>query len=376
MASQNLRKLAELRENEPPQFFETDPLVIKARLVAKFEADTKKTLYEGHPEMFAIETMAYGLSVHSESEQDAVLQNTIVWATEKNVEYQAAQNNVFRLLATHAQTTLTFTRDVDNGEIITIEKGFEVSGNGAVFKTEADLVLPIGTMNAGVAATATASGPSANGHVPFTLITPESDLPEGIIVHNSTTTFGGADIEDLERLRERGVNGNFTISVGGPGNGYRELVKGIHPDIVSVEIVKPQPGYMVIYPLMRDGVPTDEMRDFILEQIDPEEDVPMGDYLTCVSPSGQEFTFSVIVRLDAIDPTMEDRVKAKVQEIFHNWTQRLGLRISPSHIISEVKKLPGVLDVELTGLAYTDLAKTEFAILGEFTVDVQVTPNV
>ena len=372
MSDVNLRTLQELRAEGAPQFFDADQSSIKRRLIAKFEADTNKTLFEGQPEMFMIETMAYSLSVKSSAEQNAVLQNTIVWSQGRHIEDNAANVSIFRLLPQSARTTLRFYRDGDVGEIVTIEKGTRIAASTFEFITDQDITLSQGVAEITVSATAVKPGLASDGLAKFVINTPIDNLPEGIEVHNITISFGGSDIEDLERLRERAANGNFRISKGGPRNGYREIVKGIHPDIVDVSVIKPQPGYIDIYPLMKTGLPSQEIKDLVLSEIDPEEDAPMGDFLNVRDLTRIVYDFILIIYVEAADATVEAQGRNVAVEVFDAWSQLAGVRVAPSTITSEVRKVSGVIDAAIEGLSFTDLNKQQFAALGELTVDVRV----
>lgn len=375
MSSVNLTTLQELRAIGAPQFFDTDPVSIKRRLVAKFEADTKKTLYEGQPEMFMIETMAYSLSVRSSAEQNAVLQNTIVWSEGRHIEDNAANVSIFRIKAQPARTTMRVSIEAARLSAVSVEKGTQFSGGTFVFQLDEDAVIAPGELATDVPASAVVAGVAADGIAAFVINQAVDELPDGVTAHNITVTFGGSDDEDLERLRERAANGNFRISKGGPRNGYREIVKAIHPDIVAVSPIKPQPGYIEIYPLMKTGLPSQEIKDLILQEIDPEEDVPMGDYITVNDLTPVSHDFTLIIRIDAADNSIEGAGRAKVEEVFSGWSKAIGIRVSPSVVTSEVRQLRGVVDAEVDGLEFADLTDKQYAVLGDLTIDIRVAPD-
>jgi len=305
VANQNIRTLADLRDSKPPQFFDTDILSIKARLVAHFEGLTKKTLFDAQPEMFMIETMAYALSVRAEAMQSAALQNTITWSSGRHLEDRAANISIFKLLAQPALTTLRFALDVIKPTDTNIEAGTRVSGGGFIFALDSDVIILAGALEADGSARAVDVGSEANGLPAFTVNDPIDILPEGVSAYNLTITSGGSDIEEQERFRERAANGNFRISKGGPGDGYREIVKGLHPDIVDVGVVRPEPGHINIYPLMKSGIPTAEVSALVFKGLDPEKIVPMGDYIQIKDPTPVLFDFTLIIRIDAADAAIE-----------------------------------------------------------------------
>jgi phage-related baseplate assembly protein len=373
--NRNLRTLTDLRATEPPQFFDTDPLSIKRRLVATFEKETGKTLFEGQPEMFMIETMAYALSVRAEAEQNAVLQNTVVWSEGTHLEFNAANISIFRLLAQAALTTLRFSLAATSSVATIIPAGTRLTDGEYQFATQEGLIIPPGELSGDVAAMAAVNGAAPNGLAPFTINQPFDALPSGVTAHNITETTGGSDLEEIDRFRERAANGNFRISKGGPRNGYRETVKGLHPDIVDVGVIRPQPGHIDIYPLMKDGLPSPETKELVATGLDAEEDIPMGDAVTVKDLTPVIHDFTLIVRIDVADVLIEPAATAIVEAVFEGWSQKAGVRISPSTITAEVRRLPGVVDAETSGLAFTDLTQFQFAQLGTLTVDVQVTAD-
>lgn len=377
MSSINLRTLAELREQGAPQFFEQDALVLRERFKAKYEEFTGKTLFEGQPEMFMIETLAYAFATDNGGKQFSAEQNTVVWSEGQHLEAVGANVSIFKLLAQPARTTLEFFREQALPFDAVIPKGTIIEGGGVQFSSDADVVIAPGALKAQITATALTPGTLGNGIAAFTINTPVGELPEGIQAHNLSETNGGSNVEDQERFRERAANGNFLISRGGTRPGYRELIKGLHPDIVDVNPVKPEPGFIELYVLMASGVLTDEVKALIEDFLDPEEHYPMGDYPSLPDPTARVFDFTLIVRLDVADATMEARAGAVARSVFANWTQTLGLRMAPSSITNEVRKLSAnVIDAEVVGLPFTDLGDKEFPVLGDLTVDVQVRPNV
>ncbi len=49
----------------------------------------------------------------------------------------------------------------------------------------------------------------------------------------------------------------------------------MNPEIVDVEVIRPEPGYIDIYPLMKMGLPSAELKWDILDYLDPETLRPM-----------------------------------------------------------------------------------------------------
>ncbi|WP_070998518.1 baseplate J/gp47 family protein [Brucella inopinata] len=250
------------------------------------------------------------------------------------------------------------------------------SGTAVIFATDADLIIPAGMTAGVVRATAQTPGAAFNGlgvGVVSDLLDPVAYVASA---RNVTTIAGGTDDEELERFRLRVVNALFTIAKTGPRNGYREHVMAVDPEIVDVAPIRPEPGYIHIYPLMKTGQPSAALKDAVLAYLDPETLRAMGDYVTVHNPVRVGFSFTLTVRsLEAV-AGLEDLARATAETAFYPWTQELGAQVAPSVIVAAVKALPGVTDVYLEGLEFTDLPETHYAGLDELTIVLEVRANV
>lgn len=377
MADPVKRTLEQLRANGAPDFFERDPSKLKAFFKQVFEEVSGRTLYPAQTEMFLIEVASYALSILHEAAQTATLQNTAVFADGVHLENRGTNVSTFRLLAQPATTDIRFELTQVRLIDVAVPKGTRVaSGTAVIFATDADLIIPAGMTAGVVRATAQTPGAAFNGLG----VGAVSDLLDPVAyvgsARNVTTIAGGTDDEELERFRLRVVNALFTIAKTGPRNGYREHVMAVDPEIVDVTPIRPEPGYIHIYPLMKTGQPSAALKDAVLAYLDPETLRAMGDYVTIHDPVRVGFSFTLTVRsLEAI-AGLEDLVRATAEAAFHPWTMELGAQVAPSVIIAAIKALSGVSDVELDGLEFTDLLETQYAGLDELTIVLEVRANV
>ena len=196
-------------------------------------------------------------------------------------------------------------------------------------------------------------------------------------VANVQVSAGGSDIEDDARFRLRILNAFERITRGGSRAGYVELVKEVSPNIVDVAVIRPEPGHIHIYPLLASGVASEAMDAAILEYLDPETLIPMGDFVSV--QKAVPVTFDVGVSLKAA-PGFASGVAAGAEEairdLFAEWGRELGAQIAPSALVERVRAVPGVVGVTGPGFAFSDLQQTEFAALGVLTIDVTEAPNV
>ena len=365
--------LAEVVAAGPPAFFETEAKALLAAAVAKFEALTGRTLYDGQAEMFLLETIAYMLALRAEEEQAAIEQSLIAFAVGDFLDVAAANNASYRLLPSAARCTLRFTLAALSPVAVTVPAGTRVGAEGGaiVFATEADLVIPAGATAGEAVARATTPGVAGNGWgagAITSILDPVAGVASAV---NVEATGDGADREDDERLRARAAAATLLVSGAGPRGGYRTRVLGVNAAIADVAVIRPSPGVIEIYPLMAHGLPTEPERAEILAALDDETVRPMGDDVFVLAPDPVDFDVTLTVRVDRMPAARAAAADAAARVVTDGWGQRLGGAIAPSEILAAVKALLGVVDCE-TDVEYQALAAHEVRRCGEIAVDVHL----
>ena len=80
-------------------------------MIAKYEADTGKTLYPAQAERLLIDLWAYREMLVGVAVQEAAKQNLVAFAREPMIDYLGELVGVYRLAAQPATTTLQFSVD-------------------------------------------------------------------------------------------------------------------------------------------------------------------------------------------------------------------------------------------------------------------------
>lgn len=104
-----------------PDFIERDADTITAEMIAKYEADTGKTLYPAQAERLLIDLWAYREMLVRVAVQEAAKQNLVAFAREPMIDYLGELVGVYRLAAQPATTTLQFS--VDEALAIDVDPG-------------------------------------------------------------------------------------------------------------------------------------------------------------------------------------------------------------------------------------------------------------
>ena len=351
-----------LRALTPPQIFTTDAAVLKARYVVWFEAAANRTLYPVQVEMLLIEALAYAMSVLGSEAQMTAEQHLVAFADIAGLERLGPNRSTLRLPASRARATIRFTVDPPRDETTLVPAGCRVSGGEIAFATLTPAVIPIGAVSADVEAEAQSDGAAGNGFLPGQIAT-MLDPVAGVTAANVTASEGGADIEDAELYRLRVANAFERISTGGSQPWYRETTMGASPAIIDVAVVRPQPCYVDLYPLTRDGAAGAELTAQIVAvfNTDAALDIRFGDHVAVQAATAVAAAPVFAVRVRGASATIAAEAARAASDVLDGWRYRLGRTIAPSDVEAAIRALPGVVDAETTGgLVFQELAAHEY----------------
>ncbi len=340
-----------------PDFVTSEAQALLDQAKAHFEAATGRTLSPSQTETYLLETIAYMLSVRGAEEQLAFENCFIAYARPAWLEILGADRNTPRLEAVAATTTLRFSADAGAIARIRIPVGTRVSdAAGQVqFLTVEVAYIEAGEISAEVGAEATEAGSQANDF-PVGSLTAIVDPVAGVsIVTNLTETGGGAEVEDDDRYRARLALAFERIGDGLSRERYVTDVLGWSARCLDVAVIRPQPGYVDIYPLMDTGAPNAEEIASLME-IFGESNIHQGDFIHVYAPTAHEFAFTLALTLS--NPDAAEPAEAAVQAVLDKWVGSLGGYIAPSEMIRVAKEVDGVIEADVPDLALTIVPRT------------------
>lgn len=360
-----------------PRLFTTDAATLKARYVAWFESETGRTLYPMQVEMLMIETLAYAMSLLGEEGQLAVEEALVAQASISGLEALGPNRSTPRLPASPARVTLEFSIEAAGAAAVLVPAGTRVSAGSIAFATNETVVIAPGATAALVGATAVSPGSEANGLFPGQIATVMDPVAgAAVAVTNTTESSGGADAEAPELYRLRLANAFERVSTGGSFAWYRETAIGVSPAIIDVAIVRPQPCIIDIYPLTLGGAAGVDLRNQVLETFNTGEalDIRFGDDVFVKPPVAVTGAPVLTVRGRGMASTIQADAMAAAQGVLKVWRERLGAAVAPSDIEAAVKSLTGVVDAEVSGIAFLQLQRFEFFVATSLTVNIVVLP--
>lgn len=365
--------LEALSATPAPQIYETDPLIIRDRMIDYFEKQTGRKLYAAQVEMYLIETWAYGLSLAGQEAQAQALEYLVAYASENGLTELAANRWTPRLQAAKASVILTFSLTAQRNQNVIIPAGTRVrGGNGNdVFLTQNDATIEAGQTAVDVLALASVAGARPND-LKAQSITSLLDPIAGVAVTNNSAPDGGADIEPLEAWRLRIANAPERISRAGPADAYRETVMGTSSQIVDCAIVRPRPCYIDIYVLTAAGNAGAALKKQVFDALDPEAIRPLGDEVTMKDCDALTCAPHVVIYCRAAAGVIEAQAKTLVDNVKTAWRERLGGIIAPSDLADPIKHIAGVLDVDVQNLSFMNLQPWQFMAEANTTIEMRL----
>lgn len=366
----DLHPINMLNAEGAPKFVTAEAQALLDMAIAKFEVETGRTLSPSQVEMYLLETIAYMLTLRGAEEQLAFENCFIAYAQSDWLDRHGADRNTPRLAAAAATTTLRFVTAQPAVTRIQIPVATRVTDAGGLvqFATQGVAYIEVGQSSVDVASIATVTGIGANGFPIAALATLVDPVPGIDGVTNLTETGGGAAEEDDDRYRERLALAFERIGDGLTRERYVADVLAWNARAIDVHIARPQPGYVDIYPLMDTGAPNAEEIASLLAVFD-ESNTHQGDFIQVQAPTAHEFTCDL--KLVLSDPEAADDAEGAVQDVLDEWERTLGGHIAPSELTRAARDIVGVVDADITNLAFTAVAASEWRKCTALTVVVE-----
>ena len=357
-------------------FAEKDPDKITSEILSIYESLTGRTLARADPVRLFLDAVILSIIQQRNLIDFAAKQNLLAYASGEYLDHIGALLGVSRLEASHAVTTIRFTLSIPFANNVVIPSGTRVStGDGAVFSTVYDCVIPKGTLIGEVTTRCVNAGTSGNGYAPGQVNRLVDVLGFGTKAENITETSGGTDAESDENFRERIQIAPESFSVAGPKEAYRYFARSANADIIDVAVMGPpdtNPGYVDIYPLMTGGtLPSDEVLAEVPKVCSAENVRPDTDYVSVKSPVSVNYSLNVKYWIDDKDSVNSSYIRSEVESEVEGWIlwqrQKLGRDINPSELIRRVIN---------AGAKRCEVSSPEFRVLKDYEVGMCVNSNV
>ncbi|MDR3089863.1 MAG: baseplate J/gp47 family protein [Desulfobulbaceae bacterium] len=350
-------------------FCETDTARVEAAIITGYEAASGHELYPGDPVRLFLEGVAAIIAQQNVAIDFTGKQNLLHYANGDYLDHLGAYLHTDRLPPSAARAMMRFTLSAIRSEPVVIPPGIRVRAGGQyVFATEADLVIEAGQATGDTTAVCQSLGAEANGLLPGQIKNLMDPIPFVFKAENITTSNGGQNTEDDERLRQRIALASEAYGSAGSLAAWRYHALSAHQGVMDVAVWQPQPGSVHIAPLMRDGQLPDAATIAVLHaHLNRNEVRPFTDDIQVTPPQAVtaaiRLRYAILVSHAARSATIAATVAARVEEYVLWQKAVLGRDIVPSKLIELIQGIEGIQRVVVEAPAFQALEAWQSARL-------------
>lgn len=339
-------------------FTDVNKDVVVATIMKQYKEITGRTLGKADPVRLFLLVIANVIILLLNKINEVGKQNLLAYARGENLDHIGAALGVARLEPMAATTTMKLTLSAVRNSAVTIPKGIRfTAGDAVVFATNEDVILTEGKLSVEVKATCLQAGDVGNGYLVGTITELMDPLPYVAKVENITISEGGANMEDDERFRLRIHEAPESFSCAGSVGAYEYHTKKVSSLIESATVVSPEPGEVVVYPVLEGGnLPQEELKGKVLDALNDRYVRPLTDKVTIGTPTEKRYTINIkyfIAKKDMANlARIKERVEKAVDEYIVWQKSMVGRDINPSELTYRVMSA-GAKRVEVTAPVFT-----------------------
>ena len=357
-----------------PNFIERNAEKITEEWIALYEEKTGKTLQPAQLERILIDVGAYRENLLRIKIQEVAKTNLLNYASIEVLEHLGELVGVKKLEGKAAQSIFKFEVDEVLDFDIFIDAGCEIETPDGkfIFKTEEDVTIKAGSLSAEVKCSCATTGADANNYAVNSITNLLTPIDYINTVYNTQITYGGADEEDKESLRERIRLAPESYSNAGSKGAYKFHTLSAHQSVIDVEVMSSSAGVVDIYPLLNTGNPNPEMIEIITDYLSSDKVRPLTDKVVVHSPQKINFSITAVLYLyvDADENAVKQLVNENLAKYKEELSSKLGKDIVPTQIIAILNSIYGVYKVELAAPSFQKLAKNQWANLESIKITI------
>jgi phage-related baseplate assembly protein len=362
-------------------FTDIDADVIYNEILGQLEQNVNEPLYPGDERRIFSEALALVVTALYNYVDDRAKQRLLRYARGTVLDALGERVNTLRLDASKAKVTIRFTLGAAQQQNTLIPQGTRTTPDSVIyFATISSAIIPAGQLSADVECEAEQGGSYADGKFPGTITTLVDLVPYIAGVSNTDTSSGGDEGEPYtedgdNRYRERiRIAGKF--STAGAADAYEYYALSADADILSVKPVSPEPNYINLVTLMKNGeLPDADTIAKILAICNSKSVRPLGDLVSVVAPNFVDYDIALTYSSNTLEQAAAvNGVEGGGGAIdrYKTWQGgELGRTIDPEQLRKLIYSL-GLSSIRalITAPAYTPLLQNQAA---KFSGNINVT---
>lgn len=340
---------------------------VEAAVLTTYERLAGTTLYPGDPVRLFLESLAYTLTLQNNVINLAGRQNLLAYARGDHLDYIGMMVSTARLGKSRSRTTQRFAMAAALDFDVRIPSGTRVStaDGAAMFATEAEGVIPAGSLFADAPIAALKPGAASNGLLPGQIDRIIDPLPYISATRNVTMTMLGSDVESDERYRARIRMAPEAYTCAGPEQAYRYHAMSVHQDIAEAAVWSPKPGVVEVRPVMQGGeLPSADVLDDVRKALSAEDVRPLTDTVIVQAPEPAPFDIRLTWYLSRSRESLLATTRAAVEaavDRYRRWQRaKPGRDILPLQLLSLLEQA-GARRVDLNEPKYLTLQPYQLA---------------
>lgn len=238
-----------------------------------------------------------------------------------------------------ASTVLKFTINEPLKYVLAIPAGTRATnGNDVFFATTEYAEIKVGETSVSVPAECTVAGILGNGFAEGEIKTLVKPYVASVV--NTVQTYGGADEEGDDDLKDRAYNIRNSYSTAGPTGAYIYFAKAADTTISDVIVDSPEPGTVQVTVLCDSGIPDQALLDKVSAALQSRTIRPLTDKVVVKAPDIQNYDVNVTYYIASSDKTSVAAIQENVATavaVYNTWqTERIGRDINPSYLIQQI----------------------------------------
>ncbi|MEQ6854476.1 baseplate J/gp47 family protein [Lysinibacillus capsici] len=355
-------------------FLETDAQKLVTDIISTYENLEGRKLAQADPLRLIFLTCASVITKQNVAINDAAKQNLLYYARGNVLKHKGAEFDTPILEATAATTTLRMhlSAPLSSSRIIKAGELLATSNEGVIFFVSThDAVIETTDLFVDINLKCTVAGPEGNDFSIGEINSLVKPLPYIDRVENITVSAGGAYEEDEESYRNRIFLAPEKLSNAGPTGAYEYYARSASPLISDIFVDSPQPGYVNISVLLKNGeLPSEEIIQLIYEKVNARDVRPLTDFITVSAPEIVTYDLDVVyyIETNAVDKEIIHKNVEKAIEDYAKWqSSKHGRDINPSKLISDCYKA-GAKRIDVRSPNFMAINKRQVAVIENKTV--------
>jgi len=321
-------------------FVEVDGEKIEKSLISHYERFTGDTLTVGDATRHILQGIAYALVIATNNINITGKGNLLRFSYGVALDALGELLGVTRLDEEPSTVTLKFTLSSAQATAVEIPQGTRATADGKIFfATDETLIIPSGSTDGTVTATATIKGEAGNGFIEGQISKLVDGVPYVGAVVNTTVSTDGREVETDDDFKERIRIAPFSFSTAGAEEAYRYLALSANPNVGDVDVFSYTAGQVIITVLKANGVvpeSDDEVITDVLNACSAKTARPLTDDVKVYKAYGVPTTIEATYYISEEDSISATKIQADVEKAVNDYilwqTSKIGRDINPDQL--------------------------------------------